>query len=204
MRGVCSGAAWFIGPGDTLRDLFSPPSPRLAPALVLHRSRRPPARARTWRGLLALGLLLAGCGDASSSDAPHSPPRVEVGTGREFTVLEEGATLELVRGSQGSQHVFVSLRAWELSPLTAQVELSLARTEDGRAVSAPYKLRLPFEPGSGAEAPATLESLLLVVTDPELAVDREVRLTATVQSESGARATDARTVTLQWCTTMCP
>lgn len=172
-----------------MSEPFSPPSPRVAPALVL----------------LAVGLLLAGCGAASDgSEGPLMPARIEVGTGRRFTALQAGATLALVSGSQGSQHVFVSLRAWELSPLTALVELSLTRTEDGREVSAPYKVRLPFEPGTDSEAPATLESLLLVVPDPALAVGHEVRLTATVQSESGERATDARTVTLQWCTDMCP
>lgn len=154
---------------------------------------------------LLLCLLLTACG-ASTSSEPPPPPRVEVGTGRAFTPLEAGASLELVRGSQGSQHVFVSLRAWELAPLTAQVELSLALAEDGRVVSAPYKLRLPFEPGTDAEAAATLESLLLVVPDAALAVGREVRLTASVQAESGVSATDTRTATLEWCTsaTLCP
>lgn len=151
--------------------------------------------------VLALVLLLAACGTATE----ESPaPRVEVGTGRQFTALAEGALLELVRGSQGGQHVFVSLRAWGLSPLTAQVELSLVRVDDGRVVSAPHNLRLPFQPGADPTAPATLEGLLLVVPDPELAVDREVRLVANVHAESGALATDARTATLRWCTTQCP
>lgn len=175
----------FIGPGDTLLDSAHP-------------------LTSCWMRLLALGLLLAACGGSTSFGEATPHPRVEVGTGREFIALQDGATLELVRGGQGSQHVFVSLRAWELAPLTALVELSLTRTGDGQVVSVPYKVRLPFEAGTGEGAPATVDGILLAVPDPVLALGQELRLTATLQDASGERATDARTVTLEWCTDACP
>lgn len=161
----------------------------------------PRARAAGWGGLLALGLLLAGCGEPVS---PPRTPRLEVGTGLLFTALGEGATLELARGCQGSQHVFVSMRAWELASLTARVTLSLERVEDGRVVSSPYSVRLPFEAGSSPDAPASLEGLLLVVPDPAPSLGREVRLTASIETESSERATDTRSATLQWGTETCP
>jgi hypothetical protein len=112
--------------------------------------------------------------------------------------------LELARGCQGSQHVFVSMRAWELTSLTARVTLSLERVEDGRVVSSPFALRLPFEVGATPDAPATLEGLLLVVPDPAASLGREVRLTASLETEASERASDTRSATLQWGTETCP
>ena len=133
----------FSGLGDLLRDTFRPLRPG-------------------WGGLLVLGLWLAGCGVDESPPARIAPAPGS-GDGTLFTALGEGAALELVRGSQGSQHVFVSLRAWELTPLTARVTLSLERTEDGQQVSSPYEVRLPFEAATTPDAQAELEGLLLVV-----------------------------------------
>ena len=152
--------------------------------------------------LSLLGLLLAGCG--VEQPPPRAPPRLEVGTGRSFTALGEGAVLELARGCQGSQHVFVSMRAWELTSLTARVTLSLERVEDGRVVSSPFALRLPFEVGATPDAPATLEGLLLVVPDPAASLGREVRLTASLETEASERASDTRSATLRWGTETCP
>ncbi|HYO72005.1 MAG TPA: hypothetical protein VEU33_38615, partial [Archangium sp.] len=118
--------------------------------------------------------------------------------------LGDGAVLELARGCQGSQHVVVSLRAWELTSLTARVTLSLERVEDGRVVSSPFALRLPFEAGASPEAPATLEGLLLVVPEPASSLGREVRLTASLETEASERATATRSATLQWGTGTCP
>ncbi|MBN1205297.1 MAG: hypothetical protein JXB05_10265 [Myxococcaceae bacterium] len=158
-----------------------------------------------WRaGLLALGLCLAACGEDVPDEPPGPPARLAVGTGLTFTALEEGATLELIQGCQGSQHAFVSLQAWELTSLTARVELSLERTSNGDKVSNDYKVLLDFEEPLSAGEPALLEGLLLVVPDPNRAVGQEVRLKASILSESNQRATDLRTATLQWGTPTCP
>jgi hypothetical protein len=159
------------------------------------------ARAAVCGGLLAMSLGLTGC----PGPEPEAPPvRFEVGTGRRFTAIEDGATLELVRGSQGGQHVFVSLRAWNLTDTTARVEMSLERTSDGRKVSSDYAVNLRFTQGPGADEPALLEGLLLVVPDPTLAVGHEVRLKASFLSSYGQRGEDSRTGTVQWAASFLP
>lgn len=160
---------------------------------------------------LALAVLaLAACGDGAGTRGPgpeeEAGPaaRMELGTGRQFTPLAEGATLRLQRGCQGSQHVFVSLRGRGLPSTPLMVELALTRTRDARVVSLPYRTRLPFTPGASADAPAELTGLLLVVPEPDEAVGESVWLSATVQPESGDTLKDERSGTLQWGADTCP
>jgi hypothetical protein len=121
-----------------------------------------------------------------------------VGTGRTFMPIEDGTTLELNNGGQGSQHVFVSLHAWEITNQDAEVKLSLERVSDGEKLSAPYKVNLRFYKPVQKEALATLEGLLLVVEDPSEAVGREVRINASFETDDGEHGSDSRTGTLQW------
>jgi len=161
---------------------------------------------RSWRGALALalGLTLSGCPEAPPPE-PSPDMRLEVGAGREqFTPLAEGDTLWIQQGCQGSQHMFVSLRAWGLPSDPVLVELSLTRTDDGKKVSASYRVRYLFAQGSGEEAPDELPGLLLQITDPDAAVGRTVRLSASVETDSGARVADVRTGPLQWGPPSCP
>jgi hypothetical protein len=158
-------------------------------------------RAAVWGGLLALSLGMTGC---PAPEPEGEPVRFEVGTGRRFTGLEEGATLELVRGSQGGQHVFVSMRAWNLTDINARVEMSLERTSDGRQVSSNYAVDLRFVQGLGEGEPALLEGLLLQVPDASLAVGQQVRLKASFESDSGQYGEDSRTGTLQWASSPFP
>ncbi|MFP2927419.1 hypothetical protein ACLESO_19910 [Pyxidicoccus sp. 3LG] len=161
------------------------------------------ARATLWGGLAALGLGLTGC----PGDGPEpigDPVRFEVGTGRYFTPLEEGATLELVEGGQGSQHVFVSMRAWDLTDMNARVEMSLKRTSDGARVSSRYRVDLRFDRGLMEGDPAQLEGLLLVVPDVAEAVGQEVRLEASFTAENGQHGSDSHLGTLQWAETTFP
>ncbi|QSQ21357.1 hypothetical protein JY651_40250 [Pyxidicoccus parkwayensis] len=151
------------------------------------------------RRALCVGWLVVGLGLAGCPGGPEGPLReIEVGTGRSFTPIEEDATLELNSGGQGSQHVFVSLRAWELTNLKTEVKLSLERVSDGAQLSAPYKVNLRFSRPTQEGEPAKLEGLLLVVNDPAEAVGREVRINASFESDDGEHGTDSRSGTLQW------
>ncbi len=162
-------------------------------------------RRRLW--LTAALLWAAGCGapsaPAPTSDAGSALPdegaglRVEVGVGQQgsYQSVSEGGTLRLQRGCQGSQHVFVALRAGRLDPLRATVELALVRAADGEVVSLPYRVRLPFEPSTeGAE----LGGLLLVVPDPAQALGEVVILRGSIEDAAGNTASDERTGVLQW------
>lgn len=165
-------------------------------------------RGGSWRqGRLMLAVLWAACGGGEPPPAEEPPPalRVEAGTGRagQFTPVAEGDTLRLQRGCQGSQHVFVSLRAWGLASDKALVNLALRRTGDSQVVSLPYRLRLPFtSPSPGG--PAELTGLLLVVPEPAQALGRAVTLEASVEDEAGHSASDRRAATLQWGPDACP
>src|SRR5690606_27155535 len=94
--------------GNALMSTCSPSASRAGPHHL----------GGSWRGawLLGLGLLLAGCPEGGPTE-PDPSLRLEVGTGQQhFTPLAEGETLFLRQGCQGSQHIFVSLRAWGLPP----------------------------------------------------------------------------------------
>ncbi|MFP2906151.1 hypothetical protein ACLESD_14020 [Pyxidicoccus sp. 3LFB2] len=158
----------------------------------VHRpNRRVPLLCGAW---LALGVGLAGC--PGEPDGPER--RFEVGTGRLFTPLEEGDTVELVSGVQGGQHVFVSMRAWELGNIRARVEMSMERASDGERVSSPYSVDLRFTHSFEEGGPSTIEGLLLMIPTPSKGVNQQVRLTASFESEAGEHGTDTRTVNLQW------
>jgi hypothetical protein len=162
-------------------------------------------RARTVRSALCLGWLALSLGLAGCPGGPDGPLRqFEVGTGLSFTPIEEGSTLELNSGGQGSQHVFVSLRVWELTSVKAKVKMSLERVSDGERLSAPYSVNLRFDQALREGEPAKLEGLLLVVDDPFEAVDREVRLNASFESDDGEHGSDSRTGTLHWAETTFP
>lgn len=180
-----------------MRDTSTPPSHPVTRVLPIPASKRfLRARATLCGAWLALGLGLAGC--PGGPDGPELP--FEVGTGRRFTPLAEGATLELYPGSQGGQHVFVSMRVWELTDIRARVEMSLERTSDGELMSSPYSLDLRFSKSLQEGEPALLEGLLLMLPDGFRAVDRELRLTATFESDNGEHGSDTRVVNLQWAT----
>ncbi len=154
-----------------------------------------------WQGLgLALVLVLALPGCPGPNPDPEQPTptfRLELGRGTQFTPITDGDPLFVQQGFQGSQMTIVSLRAWELSPLSTIVELALTNVDSGKKLSQSYRVHLSFSPGSDPEAPAELTGLQLVLsTSPP--VGQTVRLTATVESASGQKVTDSRTGPLQW------
>lgn len=153
--------------------------------------------------MLALGLTLAGCPEGEPTD-PDPSLRLEVGTGQQqFTPLADEETLLLRQGCQGSQHIFVSLRAWGLPPNPVMVDLSLTRTDDGQRVSPAYRVRYLFAQGTG-DAPDELTGLLFQLTQPDQAVGRTVRLTASVETDAGQTVEDSHTGPLQWGPAACP
>lgn len=152
--------------------------------------------------MLALGLILAGCPEGGPTE-PDPSLRLELGTGQQFTPLADGETLLLQQGCQGSQHIFVSLRAWGLPPNPVMVDLSLTRTEDGQRVAPAYRVRFLFAQGTG-DAPDELPGLVFQLTQPAQAVDRTVRLTATVETDAGQLTEDSHTGPLEWGPPGCP
>jgi hypothetical protein len=133
-----------------------------------------------------------GCGGGSSP-----PLEIELGTGRPgvFTLIQDDDTVELVRGSQGSQHIWVSLRATGLSGHRARVLLVCA-DGDGREIAATHDVARDFAPVLGAPY-EQLDGLRLVVPNPPEVIGKSIRLSARVRN--GTSETEkARTVTVQW------
>jgi len=154
--------------------------------------------------MLALGLTLAGCPEGGPTD-PDPSLRLEVGTGQQqqFIPLADGETLLLQRGCQGGQHIFVSLRAWGLPPNPVMLDLSLTRAEDGQGVAPPFRVRFLFTQATG-DAPDEATGLVFQLTQPDQAVGRTVRLTASVETDAGQTAEDSHTGPLQWGPSACP
>jgi hypothetical protein len=152
---------------------------------------------------LPVALTLSGCPQPEPTPEPIPEPTpnpsfsLELGQGEQFTPISEGDPLLMLHGFQGIQHIPVSLRAWNLSPLSATVDLSLVLEDSGERLSQPSHVRLSFSPGNTPDDPAELDGLLLVIPDSP-PVGQTVRLTASVQSASGEVVNDSRTGPLQW------
>lgn len=141
--------------------------------------------------------LLAACGP-SHGDLDAGPPALELGTGEaSFAPLEDGETLDLVRGCQGSQHVWVALRARGIERRGPVVDLSLTRDSDDWTVSQTFTVRVTFDESS--EAPyVERHGLTLVVPEPDLALGEDLTLHATVTDRNGVTISDERPVRIEW------
>lgn len=174
----------------------------------------------TWTGTIFILLLAAGCDEAmyeqvqdvgSESVAADAAPTdsaaeshseipafdVVVGTGRQtFVPLNGKDTLYLEQGSQGLQHVLVSIRIDGLPQARYAVDFSLVRN-DGVAVSEPAWVKVPFasqSDGIGVE----LLGYQLVVADPALGVEQDGVLRIEVEGPDGTRGSDERAVHIAW------
>lgn len=102
--------------------------------------------------------------------APFAEPlEIELGTGTErFEPLEEGTTLTLERGSQGLQHVYVSVRG--LAPPGFR-RVAIAISVDPRPVEPwlvePFVIRAPWSASPEAEARSEVVGLVVVVEAPD-------------------------------------
>ncbi|WP_157068974.1 hypothetical protein [Sandaracinus amylolyticus] len=157
------------------------------------------------RALLSLAILLAACSAPpdGSPDAGRATGTLLLGEGElAFRALEDGDTLLLARGCQGSQHVFVTLRSEDMDPRGMVVELDLLREDSRERVSGELRLRLSFTPdASGTHAQLT--GLTLQVPDPESALDDELVLRGRIEDRDGVEAEAERRVRIAWGTQVC-
>ena len=130
--------------------MFSPPAELKAKALL-------------WPIKLPLGisallsLCLVGCGEPTEVLEPTF--ELTMGTGRDaFEPLPDGGELVLERGSQGLQHIYVSLRA----PIAEGLHLiDVTITSNGRVFSSPTRINAPFLSVDGQDFQSLLVSLSL-------------------------------------------
>ena len=158
----------------------------------------------------ALSLLIAACGssqgpaDGSVADAPAPPAAtLRLGEGAAaFRAIEDGDTLLVAMGCQGSQHVWMSLQSEGLEPRRITVELSLSRVSDGSLVTLPFRIDLSFTPdASGAFAQIT--GVTLQVPLPDEALGQDLLLVGRLADRAGVTATSQRRVRIAWGTEIC-
>lgn len=183
---------------------------------------------RLWLGSLGsllAGALLLGCptvpGVDAGTDAWAPPPdanfdgelpdagapedrRLVVGEGEsELVPIEGGRTLLLARGCQGSQHVWISLRADPtFDPRGMTVRLDLFRARDDLRVSLEFLVRLSFTPDATGTG-SSLLGLTLQVPMPEIAIGEDLRLEAEITDRAGLTAHVERAVRVEWGTEVC-
>jgi hypothetical protein len=149
------------------------------------------------RWALCAMLWLSGCdpaqpgGDAALPDGSVSgEPRLEVGTGeQQFEPFEDGDTVPLILGSQGAQHVAVSVRVFGLDPRGTILDLRLTRDRDGMTVSQTFMVRVSLEPVAGSPGLAEAWGLTLVVPEPDQAIGEALtlRVRVTERMDAGGR-----------------
>lgn len=147
--------------------------------------------------------------DANDEPSPDVPgiaddPRLVVGEGQHgLDPIEHGRVLFLGRGCQGSQHVWISLRADAgFEPRGMLVRLDLVRVRDSLRVSLEFLARLSFQRDAGGTT-VSLSGLLLQVPEPDLALGETLRLEAEITDRTGNRARTDRIVSVAWGTEVC-
>ena len=170
-------------------------------------------------------LACAGCGPPASSDAgadAYREPvdanldgelpdagsvlleRLVIGEGEAMLdPIEDGDTVLLARGCQGSQHVWISLRADSgFDPRGMTVRLDLFRARDDLRVSLEFLVRLSFQPDATGSS-SSLLGLTLQVPDPDIAIGQDLRLEAEITDRAGMTTRTTRTVQIAWGTEVC-
>ena len=175
--------------------------------------------------VLAVLALFLGCGPPTSMDAGGdafrepvdanadgelpdagsvAAERLVIGEGESMLdPISDGDTLLLARGCQGSQHVWISLRAdsgFDARGMT--VRLDLFRARDDLRVSLEFLVRLSFQPDATGTS-SSLLGLTLQVPDPDIAIGEELRLEAQITDRAGMTTRTTRTVQIEWGTEVC-
>ena len=149
---------------------------------------------------VCLRLATASCGDSTEEviedwSGRESTFDLTVGTGRDaFEPLEEGGVLILERGTQGLQHIYVSLRA----PIAEGLHLiDLSLTFNNVRYSSPTRVNAPFLSVDGEEY-AELVGQFVVVPEPSGVLDVPATLRAQVEPSGGGFAEVVQEVTVSW------
>ncbi len=153
------------------------------------------------RFLLGPALFLAtGC----PPDPPVTPgPTLAIGTGcLAFRDVSNGDTLPLVEGSQGLQHVWVSLRAQRISPRAAVIRMELTRISDDEVTAQPFRLRTDLVPSSTGEFSEAI-GLTLRTFDPDATISGRMRLHAQIEDSGGVIVDATREVMVAWTANEC-
>ncbi|MDQ3033228.1 MAG: hypothetical protein M3Y87_12490 [Myxococcota bacterium] len=176
--------------------------------IALHTLARRPESALAIAALLMLGA----CGgepppvdgvDGGTDDAAVARGTLRIGEGElEFREVQDGDVLQIARGCQGSQHVWMTLRSEDMDPRGMIVELSIVRASDETLVSGAFRLRLSFvEDASGAFAQLT--GLTLQVPDPDSALGEDLLVRGRIEDRNGVEARTERRVRIEWGTQIC-
>lgn len=143
----------------------------------------------------------AGMPRVDTAVVPEEVPfDVAIGTGSRglFIPHEQGATLPLQRGCQGSQHIFTSVRILGAATGLVRVRVDIVRADDDAGVSVPIDVRLTPEPDSLSDLASRVTGLTPVVEVPRDVLGAEAIVRVSVEDESGALDTAEMRGVVAW------
>jgi len=126
---------------------------------------------------------------------PPVEPSLTLGTGEgRYRNFEDGEVLDIVSGCQGSQHIWIALRAEGLDARGTIIDVSIRRASDDVVVSQTFRLRLSLQPVPGNLGLHEVYGLTLIIPEPEEAIGEELIVSAIVTDRGGTEVTDERTI----------
>ena len=137
--------------------------------------------------LLASALALSSC--EADGEEPDLPPALQIGTGEvQFEPLTAGQRVQLVAGTQGGYHVWLSLRAQGFEGERLRMQLELA--SEGPAPLARSDLEVPFERAAAQRTGEWVEYVgwPAQLLEPWCAVERNLTVRVTVSDRQGHTA----------------
>jgi hypothetical protein len=142
---------------------------------------------------MVLLLALGGC----PTDPPTPPGEefLEVGSGEwRFEPIEDGAEVDLVHGSQGGWHVWISMRTEGLDP--ARVEMELVTEVEGMPETRERSnVRLDFQPIQDEPGMFRFVGWPAILSRPGCAAHERLSVSVTLTDSEGHTATDTCIVT---------
>lgn len=125
--------------------------------------------------------------------------RMEVGTGARdaFRSFEEGETLLLQRGLQGSQHVYVSLRIRDAAAGPLEFVIEIRRERDGEVVGGPYGHPVEMHRMLDANT-GEVSGLTPIVPYPDEILDEDVQIRVSVTDAEERSVTVTRHAHIVW------